>query len=263
MSQDSAPICLQAAIVLKMQMAHHVCVYLSSHSPYCREERSSSSEGQIRFLVYTLELASQRADSLGEKLTLALSQMQREERGYSASNDPVHRLTNLSGSTSVIPASAPLLAGKGKLTWLIDMDGYSMRNAPSLRVSPIAHPLQQCILVLQSSACILHSELSCLRRESAYLESWHSKSFPANPHLFCHQILPGLSTDALSISGLVQVSMQTLNILQSHYPERLGMAICYHAPRLFSFSWKVLPTQLPCTVMAPVAIVLSERRQSL
>ena len=52
----------------------------SSHSPHCREERSSSSEGQIRFLVYTLELASQRADSLGEKLTLALSHMQREER---------------------------------------------------------------------------------------------------------------------------------------------------------------------------------------
>jgi len=26
-------------------------------------------------------------------------------------------------------------AGQGKLTWLIDMEGYSMRNAPSLRVS--------------------------------------------------------------------------------------------------------------------------------
>ena len=32
----------------------------------CREERSSSTEGQIRFLVYTLEIASRRADTSGE-----------------------------------------------------------------------------------------------------------------------------------------------------------------------------------------------------
>ncbi len=63
-----------------------------------------------------------------------------------------------------------------------------------------------------------------------------------NAHLVCHCILQGFRTDVLTITGLVQVSMQTLNILQSHYPERLGMAICYHAPRLFSFSWKVLPS---------------------
>ena len=52
------------------------------------------------------------------------------------------------------------------------------------------------------------------------------------------------------LSGVVwlQVSMQTLNILQSHYPERLGMAVCYHAPRLFSFSFKVCPAKVSLTV---------------
>lgn len=35
---------------------------------HCREERSSSTEGQIKFLVYTLEIASQRADASGEML---------------------------------------------------------------------------------------------------------------------------------------------------------------------------------------------------
>ena len=58
--------------------------------------------------------------------------------------------------------------GQGKLTWLVDFKGYSMRNAPSIRVS-----------------------------------------------------------------------LATLSILQLHYPERLGMALCYHPPRLFSFTWKV------------------------
>ena len=49
---------------------------------------------------------------------------------------------------------------------------------------------------------------------------------------------------ALSGVAWLQVSMQTLNILQSHYPERLGMAVCYYAPRLFSFSFKVHPAQI-------------------
>ena len=36
----------------------------------------------------------------------------------------------------------------------------------------------------------------------------------------------------------VKVGIQTLHILQSHYPERLGLAVCYHPPRLFSMMWK-------------------------
>jgi hypothetical protein len=30
----------------------------------------------------------------------------------------------------------------------------------------------------------------------------------------------------------------------SHYPERLGAAVCFHAPTLFSMTWKV--TQTAC-----------------
>lgn len=59
-------------------------------------------------------------------------------------------------------------AGVGKMTWLIDFEGYSYRNAPP-----------------------------------------------------------------------VTLAMKTLSILQNHYPERLGLAVCYHPPRLFQITWKV------------------------
>lgn len=87
--------------------------------PRC--ENTKSAEQQIKFLVYSLELASRKADT----------------------------------------------AGNEKMTWLIDFEGYSMKNAPSPKVG-----------------------------------------------------------------------IQTLHILQGHYPERLGLAICFHPPRLFSFMWK-------------------------
>ena len=37
----------------------------------------------------------------------------------------------------------------------------------------------------------------------------------------------------------VTLAIKTLNILQSHYPERLGLSVCYHPPRLFQITWKV------------------------
>ncbi|KAL3148387.1 hypothetical protein ABBQ38_013843 [Trebouxia sp. C0009 RCD-2024] len=58
-------------------------------------------------------------------------------------------------------------AGVGKMTWLIDFEGYSYRNAPP-----------------------------------------------------------------------VTLALKTLNILQGHYPERLGLSVCYHPPRLFQITWK-------------------------
>ena len=45
------------------------CLWMSTQDQWqYREERSSSTEGQIRLLVYTLEIASQRADASGELL---------------------------------------------------------------------------------------------------------------------------------------------------------------------------------------------------
>jgi hypothetical protein len=37
----------------------------------------------------------------------------------------------------------------------------------------------------------------------------------------------------------VRTSLSVLHTLQNHYPERLGGAVCYHAPGLFSMTWKV------------------------
>lgn len=57
----------------------------------------------------------------------------------------------------------------GKMTWLIDFVGYSMRNAPSVRAS-----------------------------------------------------------------------LDVLHVLQNHYPERLGCAVCFCAPSLFSLTWRAV-----------------------
>lgn len=38
----------------------------------------------------------------------------------------------------------------------------------------------------------------------------------------------------------LRTSMETLNILQNHYPERLGAAICYDPPHFFHAFWKVI-----------------------
>ena len=44
---------------------------------------------------------------------------------------------------------------------------------------------------------------------------------------------------SLSNAPPVRMSMQTTSILQNHYPERLGLAVCYHPPMIFQITWKV------------------------
>ena len=37
----------------------------------------------------------------------------------------------------------------------------------------------------------------------------------------------------------MRVRMQAISLLQTHYPERLGLLLGYHTPRLFSMTYRV------------------------
>ena len=58
----------------------------------------------------------------------------------------------------------------------------------------------------------------------------------------------------------VRTQIQTTQMLQNHYPERLGLAVCYHAPRLFSMAYKVSPTLKICWPARPGHVLAAQRK---
>lgn len=95
------------------------------------------------------------------------------------------------------------------MCWVLDFEGYTLANAPPLKVGAVA--LMPCWVRAPASRVTGTERAGC--QASAEL--------------------------ALVLPMTAQVSMTCNHILQNHYPERLGLAVCYHAPMLFSLTWKV------------------------
>lgn len=108
-----------------------------------RHENSRDRDGQLRLLVYVLEVGSRRADAAVSAAAAA-------------------------AASSPSPSSSSHLPD-GKICILIDFERYGLSNAPPIRTA-----------------------------------------------------------------------LATLEILQSHYPERLGKSICWRAPALFSVTWRAV-----------------------
>lgn len=53
----------------------------------------------------------------------------------------------------------------------------------------------------------------------------------------------GISTCGMDVSYVllhISYCMVSCVLPQNHYPERLGCAVCYHAPTLFSMTWRAV-----------------------
>lgn len=58
-----------------------------------------------------------------------------------------------------------------------------------------------------------------------------------------------------------KTSLETLNILQDHFPERLGQAVCLNPPTLFSMFWKMIKPFLDARTVAKVKFLYADNPQ--
>jgi hypothetical protein len=68
---------------------------------------------------------------------------------------------------------------------------------------------------------------------------------------------------SLSNNPPIKSARDTINILQNHYPERLGIAILYNPPRIFEAFWKVVKYFLDAKTFQKVKFVYPKNKDSV
>ncbi|ONK76128.1 uncharacterized protein A4U43_C03F24230 [Asparagus officinalis] len=68
---------------------------------------------------------------------------------------------------------------------------------------------------------------------------------------------------SLSMSVPIKTARESINILQSHYPERLSAAFLYNPPRIFETFWKIVKYFLDAKTFHKVKFVYPKNEESL
>nr|AFK40904.1 unknown [Lotus japonicus] len=68
---------------------------------------------------------------------------------------------------------------------------------------------------------------------------------------------------SLTNSVPIKTTRETINILQNHYPERLGIAFLYNLPRVFEAFWKIVKYFMDTKTFQKVKFVYSENKDSV
>uniref|UniRef100_A0A7N0TQR9 CRAL-TRIO domain-containing protein n=1 Tax=Kalanchoe fedtschenkoi TaxID=63787 RepID=A0A7N0TQR9_KALFE len=68
---------------------------------------------------------------------------------------------------------------------------------------------------------------------------------------------------SLTNSVPVKTTRDTINILQNHYPERLGIAFLYNPPRIFESSWKIVKYFFDAKTIQKVKFVYPKDKESV